>query len=282
MPYDGSHGYGYTPSVMTYDIRSTTTDFVDSTTFDQQHPLPEPQLPEPPPPVVTSDLHKEVDMVEEDIVILVSEAHMKTCRMTSLQIAEAIDLAQHDIHRQVEFYRNMVCVSLVCERAGSNGQSDPQPHEELWNQCANKLTQIIQIIIEFAKCVPGFMKLAQDDQIVLLKTGSSPLSSLASPDRLFTGSFELSCIRMSRYYSLSHDCVLFGTSLLKREAFITTAAGESTQRPVEPETSAPSSREHPLTRSDDCCDFPHFPHCSHSVSRYRFPGSPIHGLLPDR
>lgn len=123
MPYDGSHGYGYNPSVMTYDIRSTTTDFVDSTTFDQQHPLPEPQLPEPPPPV-TSDLHKEVDMVEEDIVILVSEAHMKTCRMTSLQIAEAIELAQHDIHRQVEFFRNMVCVSVVyvcvCE-AGSNG-----------------------------------------------------------------------------------------------------------------------------------------------------------------
>lgn len=47
----------------------------------------------------------------------------------------------------------------------------PQPHEALWSECAQKLTQIIQIIIEFAKCVPGFMRLAQDDQIVLLKTG---------------------------------------------------------------------------------------------------------------
>lgn len=44
-------------------------------------------------------------------------------------------------------------------------------HEELWLECAQKLTTIIQQIIEFAKMVPGFMKLSQDDQIVLLKAG---------------------------------------------------------------------------------------------------------------
>jgi nuclear receptor subfamily 1 group F protein 4 len=33
------------------------------------------------------------------------------------------------------------------------------------------LTTVIQQIIEFAKMVPGFMKLSQDDQIVLLKAG---------------------------------------------------------------------------------------------------------------
>lgn len=32
---------------------------------------------------------------------------------------------------------------------------------------------MIQQIIEFAKMVPGFMKLSQDDQIVLLKAGRS-------------------------------------------------------------------------------------------------------------
>ena len=42
------------------------------------------------------------------------------------------------------------------------------------------LTQIIQIIIEFAKCVPGFMRLAQDDQIVLLKTGASSPCPIAT------------------------------------------------------------------------------------------------------
>lgn len=30
---------------------------------------------------------------------------------------------------------------------------------------------MIQQIIEFAKMIPGFMKLSQDDQIVLLKAG---------------------------------------------------------------------------------------------------------------
>lgn len=46
-----------------------------------------------------------------------------------------------------------------------------QAHEELWLECAQKLTAVIQQIIEFAKMVPGFMKLSQDDQIVLLKAG---------------------------------------------------------------------------------------------------------------
>ena len=46
-----------------------------------------------------------------------------------------------------------------------------QAQEELWLECAQRLTAVIQQIIEFAKMVPGFMKLSQDDQIVLLKTG---------------------------------------------------------------------------------------------------------------
>ena len=44
-------------------------------------------------------------------------------------------------------------------------------HEDLWLECAQKLTTIIQTIIEFAKMIPGFLKLSQDDQIVLLKLG---------------------------------------------------------------------------------------------------------------
>lgn len=48
-----------------------------------------------------------------------------------------------------------------------------QAHEELWLDCAQKLTSVIQQIIEFAKAVPGFRKFSQDDQIVLLKSGES-------------------------------------------------------------------------------------------------------------
>lgn len=44
-------------------------------------------------------------------------------------------------------------------------------YEEMWLDCADKLTGMIQNIIEFAKLIPGFMKLTQDDQILLLKSG---------------------------------------------------------------------------------------------------------------
>lgn len=44
-------------------------------------------------------------------------------------------------------------------------------YEEMWLDCADKLTAMIQNIIEFAKLIPGFMKLTQDDQILLLKSG---------------------------------------------------------------------------------------------------------------
>lgn len=46
-----------------------------------------------------------------------------------------------------------------------------QSRIQLWLDCANKLTAVIQNVIEFAKLVPGFMKLQQDDQIMLLKGG---------------------------------------------------------------------------------------------------------------
>lgn len=37
--------------------------------------------------------------------------------------------------------------------------------EALWLDCAEKLTTMIQNIIEFAKLIPGFMRLSQDDQV---------------------------------------------------------------------------------------------------------------------
>lgn len=39
--------------------------------------------------------------------------------------------------------------------------------EELWLDCAEKLTAMIQQIIEFAKLIPGFMRLSQDDQVLI-------------------------------------------------------------------------------------------------------------------
>lgn len=80
-------------------------------------------------------------------------------------------------------------------------------HEELWQTAARELTNIIKQIIEFAKMVPGFMTgFNQEDQITLLKKGA----------------FELAVIRMSRYFDLSQNAVLFSDCMLPMEAFMTT------------------------------------------------------------
>ncbi|GBP64283.1 Probable nuclear hormone receptor HR3 [Eumeta japonica] len=79
-------------------------------------------------------------------------------------------------------------------------------YEEMWLDCADKLTGMIQNIIEFAKLVPGFMKLSQDDQILLLKSGTSR----RPVENLFAGSFELAIVRMSRLIDVQRDQVLYG------------------------------------------------------------------------
>ncbi|KAG5894824.1 hypothetical protein JTB14_033669 [Gonioctena quinquepunctata] len=119
----------------------------------------------------------------------ISDAHTRTCLYTLEHIHEMFR-KPHDLSRLL-FYKNMA-------------------HEELWLECAQKLTTIIQQIIEFAKMVPGFMKLSQDDQIVLLKAGS----------------FELAIIRMSRYLDLSQNCVLYGDTMLPQDAFFTSDTAE--------------------------------------------------------
>ena len=52
-----------------------------------------------------------------------------------------------------------------------------QSHEKLWMEIAEKVTLAVQQIIEFAKMVPGFMNLLQDDQIMLLKGGKDKLQA---------------------------------------------------------------------------------------------------------
>lgn len=47
-----------------------------------------------------------------------------------------------------------------------------QTRSQLWSEVAEKITIAVQQIIEFAKMLPGFMDLSQDDQIMLLKAGT--------------------------------------------------------------------------------------------------------------
>ena len=41
----------------------------------------------------------------------------------------------------------------------------------LWQQFAARVTPSVQRVVEFAKRVPGFCELSQDDQLILIKVG---------------------------------------------------------------------------------------------------------------
>ncbi|XP_019866864.1 probable nuclear hormone receptor HR3 isoform X2 [Aethina tumida] len=168
---------------MGYDI---SADYVDSTTaYDPRPGLELGDTGSLMANVVTTDPSQISELLSKTI----SDAHSRTC-LYQLEHIHEMFRKPHDLSRLL-FYKNMA-------------------HEELWLECAQKLTTIIQQIIEFAKMVPGFMKLSQDDQIVLLKAGS----------------FELAIIRMSRYLDLSQNCVLYGDTMLPQDAFFTSDTAE--------------------------------------------------------
>ncbi|XP_049284695.1 probable nuclear hormone receptor HR3 isoform X6 [Anopheles funestus] len=176
-----SSPYGYSTSVtpqqtMGYDI---SADYVDSTTTY-----------EPRSTMIDSDFisgHTEGD-INDVLIKTLAEAHANTNH--KLEIVHDMFRKPQDVSR-ILYYKNMT-------------------QEELWLDCAEKLTAMIQQIIEFAKLIPGFMRLSQDDQILLLKTGS----------------FELAIVRMSRLMDLSTNSVLYGDIMLPQEAFYTSDSFE--------------------------------------------------------
>ncbi|XP_055634857.1 probable nuclear hormone receptor HR3 isoform X4 [Toxorhynchites rutilus septentrionalis] len=184
-PYNNEVGYGspygYSTSVtpqqtMGYDI---SADYVDSTTTY-----------EPRSSIIDSEFisgHTEGD-INDVLIKTLAEAHANTNH--KLELVHEMFRKPQDVTR-ILYYKNM-------------------SQEELWLDCADKLTAMIQQIIEFAKLIPGFMRLSQDDQILLLKTGS----------------FELAIVRMSRLMDLSTNSVLYGDIMLPQEVFYTSDSFE--------------------------------------------------------
>ncbi|XP_014245659.1 probable nuclear hormone receptor HR3 isoform X2 [Cimex lectularius] len=166
---------------------SIVNTFVDSTTSRQSEDV-SPKESESNSNSYTSSLIDPAQ-ISELLSKTIADAHARTC-LYSIEHIHNMFRKPQDLSKLI-FYKNMA-------------------HEELWLECAQKLTTVIQQIIEFAKMVPGFMKLSQDDQIVLLKAGS----------------FELAILRMSRYFDLSSGWVLYGDTMLPQDAFYTTDTAE--------------------------------------------------------
>ncbi|XP_064596042.1 probable nuclear hormone receptor HR3 isoform X2 [Liolophura sinensis] len=112
----------------------------------------------------------------------IAEAHIRTYLYTEDQVQQMRH--QPVSQEQITAYKSMT-------------------HRQLWQEVADKVTLAVQQIIEFAKMVPGFMDLSQDDQIMLLKAGS----------------FELALIRLVQAYDAPSNSVIFGNSFVPLDAF---------------------------------------------------------------
>ncbi|KAB0795715.1 hypothetical protein PPYR_09776 [Photinus pyralis] len=97
-----------------------------------------------------------------DIILTVSQAHHANCGFTE------------------EHTRHLVRKSLSVppttspddgEVATSTADSLEQQKCWLWQQFAANVTPCVQRVVEFAKRVPGFCDLGQDDQLILIKVG---------------------------------------------------------------------------------------------------------------
>ncbi|XP_066590302.1 ecdysone-induced protein 78C isoform X2 [Prorops nasuta] len=96
-----------------------------------------------------------------DVILKVSQAHYAHCAFTE------------------ESTRDLVRKPMVLpptspddpEVASSTAESAELQRIWLWQQFATRVTPSVQKVVEFAKRVPGFCELSQDDQLILIKLG---------------------------------------------------------------------------------------------------------------
>ncbi|KAH3707084.1 probable nuclear hormone receptor HR3 [Dreissena polymorpha] len=108
-----------------------------------------------------------------------------------------------EAHQRTSPYNAETLPQIKCVDMDVISMYQNMSHRQIWAEVADKLTLAVQQIIEFAKMVPGFMDLSQDDQIMLLKAGS----------------FELALLRCTNVYDAASDSVVFGDRYVPLKAF---------------------------------------------------------------
>lgn len=177
----------YQPSGYPSPFPFSMDDGVDSTTPSWQTPmesLPSNQ------PLPGSNLNmtpfannSEESRVSDLLAETVTDAHRNTLLCSAEHIQQMLR-KPHDLSK-LSYYRQLC-------------------HEDLMMDAAQNVTALIQFIIEFAKALFVFMDCPESDKVILLKAGA----------------FELTVIRMVRYYDLTQDVVLYGDTPLRMDVFL--------------------------------------------------------------
>lgn len=96
-----------------------------------------------------------------DLILTISQAHHANCAYTEENTRNLVQkpLMQAPPSRSKD------------NEASSTAESAEDERCWLWTQFASSITPNVQRIVEFAKRVPGFCDLSQDDQLILIKIG---------------------------------------------------------------------------------------------------------------
>ncbi|XP_060837834.1 ecdysone-induced protein 78C isoform X2 [Rhopalosiphum padi] len=100
--------------------------------------------------------------ISYDVIAAISQAHLTNCDYTD-------ELTRTLLRKPVASPPAQGCSSP--EVASSTADSEEQQKIWLWQQLAAHITPTVQRVVEFAKRVPGFVDLSQDDQLILIKVG---------------------------------------------------------------------------------------------------------------
>ncbi|XP_045126523.1 ecdysone-induced protein 78C-like isoform X3 [Portunus trituberculatus] len=97
-----------------------------------------------------------------DIILTISQAHHANCAFTE-------EKTRALVRKPIPF--NTAEVTSDPEVASSTVDALEQQKISMWQSFAVFMTPSIQRVVEFAKRVPGFSELSQDDQLILIKVG---------------------------------------------------------------------------------------------------------------
>ncbi|CAH1124888.1 unnamed protein product [Ceutorhynchus assimilis] len=118
------------------------------------------------PTSATTQTPPETDSKQHyDIILGISQAHHANCNYTEERMRNIAKRSlvppPHDPDDDPE--ENMV--------ESSTQESTENPRGWFWQQFAASITPSVQRVVEFAKRIPGFGDLGQDDQLILIKLG---------------------------------------------------------------------------------------------------------------